>query len=106
MNIIPSHNVNKTRAAKILGLQSYDYTLPQVWLDEVYKRLSQKYPIHFLYFQILAGTVWCYDNSFIGYPYALTKKVYDLLRDDCLTPELMAREDQPSTLDIKEDDDD
>jgi hypothetical protein len=104
MNIIPSHNVNKARAAQILGLQVYDTALPQPWLDAVSEALELKYSKN-MYHCILAGTVWCYDNSLIGYPYALTKKVYDLLRDDCLTPATMAREDQPSTLDIEGDED-
>lgn len=77
--------ITKNQAAQLLGLRTYDTAVPQPWIDEltvtiraIKHELKEEVPED-LYGFILSGTVWCYDRSFMGYPVALTEKLYKLL---------------------------
>lgn len=79
--------MTKYEAAEKAGLNTYDCALPQQWLDGTVKTLKENtgfgragvLPDN-LYDIILSGTVWCYDNSLMGYPYPLTYPVMEYLR--------------------------
>lgn len=56
--------------AKALGLNIYDTSLPQSWVDELHNRLEG---LHHQNWNPYGQFVWCYDNaSIFGYPVALT----------------------------------
>jgi hypothetical protein len=99
MEIIKSAPIPKDRAAKLCGLEIYDFAIPQPWIDEITLKLIAKHPdskIDF-YWQILSGTVWCYDQSLMGYPYALTTTAYQLLTLPGIDSGIM---DQRTVIDI------
>ena len=72
----------KDKAAEILGIESYDTALPQTWINGVVKTLQEKDETlpEDLYHRILFGTVWCYDKSLMGFPFALTDEVYGYIK--------------------------
>lgn len=97
--------ISKEEAAKLLGLKVYDTALPQQWLDDLCLKLaatpSGRFSKPKLNFQdaILSGTVWCYDGSLLGYPYAMTEQAYFWLHHDCTgLKDVIAK--QPAILSI------
>lgn len=83
-NIIGSCNrMTKDRAAKELGLKTYDTALPQQWLDNATEKLSSLSVNDKgeLYDILLSSIVWSYDNSKIfGQPAPLTFTAWAWLR--------------------------
>ena len=88
MNLInaPTDGFTKDEAAKLLGLKSFDTALPQNWLDETCLQVAAKFMSDKaevpddIYWTILGGTVWCYDEgSIFGYPVVLTEKAHTYL---------------------------
>ena len=82
MNIINvGHDVSKKKAAELIGLLTFDFALPQNWLDAVSGILMRRNPeATEVYHEILGNVVWCYDYSpILGAPYPLTVKGFALL---------------------------
>lgn len=76
----------KEKLAKIfLPVRTFDYALPQTWLDEVSQYLYEDGwdEKHMIYRKILGGTVWFYPKtgagSISGRPAVLTLDAYDCL---------------------------
>jgi hypothetical protein len=94
----------KDEAAKLLGLHTYDTALPQPWLDDIVAKVKpREKPSVDFYRLVLSSFVWCYDDSWLGYPYPLTVrafawlKAYDEIQGSHYTEELSR---QYSVLDI------
>src|SRR5581483_1099697 len=71
--------VTKADAVKIIGIENetFDYALPQPWVDEVVKVTGHPYPA------IIGQLVWLYDAAYRygGRPCALTLEANKLLGD-------------------------
>jgi len=74
---------SKESVALAKGLKIFDVALPQQWLNSITAqardRLRTMQPTtdddrDAIYWAILSGTVWSYDNSLLGQPFPLTDK--------------------------------
>ena len=66
-------NITKSEAFK--NLKTYDYALPQEWLNDFVKFSKLDYGF------VLSTTVWCYDNNFFGEPVTCSIQVYEKIKD-------------------------
>lgn len=82
-----SVQLNKDDLAKFYGFGSgdYDVSLPQGWLNELARKLADRYgdvnhPVGYYYDMVRANAIWAYpENSISGEPFYLLKDLRELV---------------------------
>ena len=69
-----------TKEEAFKELTTFDYALPQDWLDNFVEKSGLNYDL------VLSTTVWCYDNSLFGQPATCSIEVYEKLLESRDTP--------------------